>query len=76
MIPETMQVKDLTIEEFKLLIHETVTETLEALLTDPDENKQLRPEVVRELIDSLQRTQLGERGIPAEEVAKKLGLNW
>ena len=71
-----MQVKDLTVEEFKLLIQETVTETLQALLSDPDENKQLKPEIAQELVDSLQRTQSGERGIPAEEVAKKLGLNW
>ncbi len=71
-----MQVKDLTIEELKCLIQETVTETLETLLSEPDGDKQLKPEVVEELIESLQRTQDGERGIPAEEVAKKLGLNW
>jgi hypothetical protein len=71
-----MQVKDLTIEEFKLLIHETVAETLEVLLIDPDKNKPLKPEIIQELIDSLQRTELGERGVPAEEVAQKLGLNW
>ncbi|NEO88776.1 MAG: hypothetical protein F6K56_00180 [Moorea sp. SIO3G5] len=71
-----MQVKDLTIEEFKVVIQETVTETIEALLSDPDKNKQLRPEVVQELIDSMHRTQLGEPSIPAEEVAEKLGLNW
>lgn len=32
-----MQVKDLTIEEFKLLIQETVAETIQSLLIDPDE---------------------------------------
>ena len=31
-----MQVKDLTIEEFKCFIQETVTETLETLLSEPD----------------------------------------
>ena len=71
-----MQVKDLTIEEFKLLIQETVTETLEMLLKDPDEGKKLKPEVMQELIDSLESTQSGERGISAEEVAKNFGLNW
>jgi hypothetical protein len=71
-----MQVKDLTIEELKLLIQETVAETIQSLLTDPDEGKQLKPEVKQQLLNSLQRTQAGERGIPAEEVAKKLGLNW
>ncbi len=71
-----MQVKDLTVEELKCLIQETVTETLETMLSEPHRDKQLKPEVVEELIESLQRTQDGERGIPAEEVAKKLGLNW
>ncbi len=63
-----MQVKDLTIEELKLLIQETVAETIQSLLIDPDEGKQLKPEVKQQLLDSLQRTQAGERGIPAEEV--------
>jgi hypothetical protein len=43
-----MQVKDMTIEELKLLIQETVAETIQS----------------------------GERGIPAQEVAKNLGLTW
>lgn len=71
-----MQVKDLTIEELKLLIQETVAEAIQSLLIDPDEGKQVKPEVKQQLLNSLLRTQAGERGISAEEVAKKLGLNW
>lgn len=71
-----MQVKELTIEELKLLIQETVAETITSLLIDPDEGKQVKPEVKQQLLGSLQRTQAGERGIPAEVVAKKLDLNW
>ncbi len=71
-----MQVKNLTVEELKLLIQETVAETIQSLILDPDEGKQLKPEVQEQLLDSLKRTQLGERGISAEEVAKKLGLSW
>lgn len=71
-----MQVKDMTIEELKLLIQETVAETIQSLMVDPDEGKQIKPEVKQQLLDSLQRTQSGERGIPAEEVAKNLGLSW
>lgn len=71
-----MQVKDLTVEELKLLIQETVAETLHALLTDPDEGKELKPEVKQQLLNSLERTQAGERGVSAEEVARKLGLAW
>ena len=75
-----MQVKDLTVHELKLLIQETVAETIQSLLLDrdegkdPDEGKQIKPEVQEQLLNSLKQTQLGERGIPAEEVAKKLGL--
>lgn len=66
----------MTIEELKLLIQETVTETIQSLMVDPDEGKQIKPEVKQQLLDSLQRTQSGERGIPAEEVAKNLGLTY
>lgn len=71
-----MQVKDLTVEELKLLIQETVAETIQSLMIDPDEGKQIKPEVKRQLLHSLQCTQAGDRGISAEEVAKKLGLTW
>lgn len=71
-----MQVKDLTVEELKLLIQETVAETIQSLLTDPDEGRQVKAEVKQQLLSSLHRTQSGERGTSAEEVAKKLGLDW
>ncbi|MBD2611878.1 hypothetical protein H6G94_11415 [Nostoc punctiforme FACHB-252] len=71
-----MQVKDLTIEKLKLLIQKTVTETIESLLIDFEEDKELKPEIKQQLLDSLQRTRSGEHGIPAQEVAKKLGLSW
>jgi hypothetical protein len=71
-----MQVKDLTTEELKALIRETVMETLEDLLDDPDEGKEIRPEIKQQLLESRQRRTAGERGIPAEEVAKRFGLTW
>jgi hypothetical protein len=71
-----MQVKDLTVEELKLLIQETVADTLHDLLTDIDKGKEVKSALKQELRDSLARTQAGERGVSAEEVAKKLGLNW
>lgn len=71
-----MQVKDLTTEELKALIRETVMETLEDLLDDPDEGKEIRPEIKQQLLESRQRRAAGERGIPAEEVAKRFGLTW
>ena len=71
-----MQPKDLTIEELKLLIQETVAEMIQSLIVDPDEGKQITSEVKQQLLHSLQHTQAGERGIPAEELAKRLGLTW
>jgi len=71
-----MQVKDLSIEDFKFLIQETVTETVQSLLSDPNIDQQLKPEVAQSLADSLQQTQNGKRGISAEQVAQRLGLNW
>jgi hypothetical protein len=71
-----MQVKELTVEELKILIQETVAETIQSILLDPDQDKEVKPEVKQQLLDSLRRTKKGERGISAEEVAKKLGLNW
>jgi hypothetical protein len=70
-----MQVKDLTVEELKLLIQETVAETLHTLLIDPDQGKELKPEVKQQLLNYLEKTQSGERGVLAEEVARKLGLS-
>jgi hypothetical protein len=66
----------LTIEELKLLIQETVAETIQSLMVDPDEGKRIKSEVRQQLLHSLQGTQAGESGISVEEVAKKLGLTW
>ncbi|MFH7026852.1 MAG: hypothetical protein ACHBN1_15930 [Heteroscytonema crispum UTEX LB 1556] len=65
-----MQIKDMTVDELKALIRETVEETLEDFFGDPDEGKE-----VQQLLESLKRRKAGVRGIPAEEVYKKLGLN-
>ena len=66
-----MQVKELTTEELKLLIQETVAETIQSLLLDPDEGKEVKPEVKQQLLDSLRQTENGEQGISAEESSKK-----
>jgi hypothetical protein len=71
-----MQVKDLTTEELKALIRETVLETLEEALEDPDTGKTLRPQLKQQLLESRQRRATGQRGIPAAEVAQQFGLTW
>ncbi|MBD2778687.1 hypothetical protein [Iningainema tapete] len=70
-----MQIKDMTVDELRDLIKYTVEEALEEFLGDPDEGKEVREEVKQRLLESLKRTQAGERGIPAQEVYKKLGIN-
>ncbi|MBI2831219.1 MAG: hypothetical protein HYX79_03075 [Chloroflexi bacterium] len=67
-------VKELTIKELKTLIRETVQETLQDIFGDPDEGLELKEEVKAELRQSLAEFERGERGIPAEELAKELGL--
>ena len=68
--------KDLSKEELKSLIRETIEEVLFELFGDPDEGLELRPEVRERLKRSLERVQRGERGLSAEEAAEKAGLNW
>ena len=74
-----MQVSDLTLEELKLFIRETVFEMLaeassESEGFDPDVDMTLRPEFADRVRESYRRTQLGARGKPLAEVAKALGI--
>lgn len=76
-----MQIKDLTTDELKRLIRETVIEALEDYLQDedlpdPDAGKDICPEVVQQLLTSRQRRAAGTRGVPATEVAQRFGLTW
>ncbi|KAM3103598.1 hypothetical protein ACKFKF_00895 [Phormidesmis sp. 146-12] len=70
-----MQVKDLTINELKTLIRETVMEALDEFLPDPDEGATVKEELQQELLEIRKRRALGIRGIPADEVMQKLGLS-
>ena len=46
-----MQVKELTVEELKILIQETVAETIQYILLDPDQDKEVKLEVKQQLLD-------------------------
>ncbi len=70
------RVADLTIQEFKELIREVVIETLAEVLEDPDEGLELREDILQRLERSLAEVESGAKTIPAEEVAKRLGLSW
>ncbi|MCK4391509.1 hypothetical protein KAX17_01210 [Candidatus Bipolaricaulota bacterium] len=71
-----MRVKDLPNKELKALVREAVEEALIELLGDPDQGLELREEIQERLRHSLERVEKGERGIPAEEAAKRAGLSW
>jgi len=51
-------------------------EEIEELLEDTDRDKELKEEVKEKLKKSLRLVSEGARGIPASEVARKLGLTW
>ena len=70
------KVKDLTVDELKGLIEQTVEQKLLELLGDPDEGLELREEVKARLKRSLARERKGVRGVPIAEVARKLVLAW
>jgi len=69
-----VKVKDLTSEELKSLIQETVEEAMLELLGDPDRGLRLAEDVKKRLQRSLEHVQQGEQVIPAEEVVKRAGL--
>jgi DNA mismatch repair ATPase MutS len=69
-----MQVKDLTIEELKAVIRETVIESLEDLLPDPDAGKIIKEQFQQELLAIRQRRKLGTKNISADEVKQRLGI--
>ncbi|MGL5871411.1 MAG: hypothetical protein ACRC2R_03415 [Xenococcaceae cyanobacterium] len=70
-----MQVKDLTLDEFKILIRETVKETLEEFLPDLDEGKTIKEEFKQQLLEIRKRRETGVRGISTEEVMQRLNLS-
>ena len=69
-----MQVKDLTIEELKAVIRETVIESLEDLLPDPDAGETVKEQFQQELLEIRQRRKAGNQNISADEVKQRLGI--
>jgi hypothetical protein len=66
-----MQIKELTTEQFRLLVREVVIEVLEEYI-DLDEGKKLKTAVVERLL----RQQQQPNTIPAAQAMQSLGLNW
>ncbi len=70
------KVADLTVDEFRALVRESVTQTLLEVLGDPDRGLELRDDFAKELERSLTTVESGGKTVPADEVAARLGLTW
>lgn len=70
------KVADLTIDELRSIIRETVRQTLAEILSDPDEGLELQDGIEASLRQSIKAVREGAPTYDAEEVAGKLGLNW
>ena len=71
---DNTKVADLTVDEFRSVIRETVAQTLAELLSDPDEGLALREELSSELLATLKEPKAQYKA--AQTVADKLGLDW
>jgi len=69
-----MQIKDMNSEQLKTLIQNTIDETLESYLGDPDEGKTLKEEVKQRLLAIKQRREAGKKGMTSAEVYQRLGI--
>ncbi|MFM1903264.1 MAG: hypothetical protein RLZZ440_1164 [Planctomycetota bacterium] len=69
------RVSDLTTEELRTLIEETVARTLVGLMRDPDEGLRLRAELQQELAEAA-NTAADAPASSASDVAARLGLRW
>ncbi len=70
------RVADLTIDELRELVRETVIQTLQDMLADPDEGLELRDDFAAELERSLAAMVAKGKTVPVQEVAARLGLTW
>lgn len=69
-------VKDLTVEELRLLIGQVVEDKLHELLGDPDEGLNLRADVKERLRKSVGQPPNSRKTLDAAEVARRLGMEW
>ena len=70
------KVSDLTIDEFRNIIRETVRQTLAEMMVDPDDGLSLQAGVEDALKRSIKTVKEGGVTYSAEDAAKKLGLEW
>jgi hypothetical protein len=70
------RVAEMSVDDLKTLIQETVTQTLTEFLRDPDEGLELREDFAVALRRSVETAQSGGETLSADSVAAKLGLSW
>jgi formylmethanofuran dehydrogenase subunit C len=70
------RVADMSVDELKSLIQETVTQTLLELFRDPDAGLELHEDFKSLLQHSLAAVKAGGETMTADNVAAKLGLSW
>jgi hypothetical protein len=66
----------LTVPQFETLIERVIERKIFELFDDPDQGPELKPSVKARLRRSMAAVRRGERGIPAKQVARDLGLKW
>ncbi len=66
------KIQDLSLEELKIFIDETVDKRLEERLGDPDVGLEVKPEIIKKI----RRSRRNKITASAEEVAQRLGLKW
>ena len=69
-----MKVKELTIEQLKMLIDEAVEDKLAEILGDPDRGLELTDEAKHRIEEALAALKRGEKGIPLEELSREMGI--
>lgn len=69
-------ISDLTVDEFRSLVRDIVRETLNEILTDPDEGLALQDGLEAALRHSIKAVNEGAQTYDADDAAKKLGIDW
>ena len=70
-------VAELSVNEFKILIHEVVEQTITGMIADPDEGLDLYDDVKNLLQASMDSFRSGElETLSVQQVAANLGLEW
>lgn len=66
----------MTAEELREIVEDAIERKLYEIVADSDKGLKLKPDIRKRLRESIKAQRRGEKGIPARQVAKKLGLRW